>query len=131
MKNPQKVIKKGATILTTIFLSTSKNRAVAEAWCDQNDNNKKSVFCTYNINNAQRCSALDIQTLSYNPDEEEVLILRYVPFTITSMKTDANGRINISLEEYSKEVLESNNYNSIPMHDTQSQRLVSIDLPSK
>jgi hypothetical protein len=117
-EKPIEDYKVGATILTTAFLSTSKNPMVAKFWRDTGGNNQKLVLCTYNINNAQHCSALDIETLSRNPDEEEVLILRYVPFTITSVETEANGRINICLEEYSKEVLESNNHNSIPIYDT-------------
>ncbi|CAF2846736.1 unnamed protein product [Rotaria sp. Silwood2] len=97
----------GATILTTTFLSTSKDPTVALGFCSNDSSDSISIFCTYNIKNTQRRSALDIESISLYPEEKEVLILRYVPFTITSVKETEDGRrIKINLDECSDETLE-------------------------
>ncbi|CAF3002549.1 unnamed protein product [Rotaria sp. Silwood2] len=101
--------KVGATILTTTFLSASKDPYVAFRFCLNGSTDGIAMLCTYNIKNIQRRSALDIELISLYPDEKEVLILRYVPFTITSIrKTEDGRRIDISLDECSEEILESN-----------------------
>jgi hypothetical protein len=92
----------GATIITTTFLSTSINRNVAEIFGDvpPGNMNKISVFYTYNVNNTHRHTALDLRNISDRPHEEEILILRYVPFTIRSVERKNDGRrIEICLDE--------------------------------
>jgi hypothetical protein len=84
--------KEGATIITTTFLSTSPNPRVAECFNETFHENAISIFCIYNINNTTRHTALNVTDLSVYTDEEEILILRYVPFTIRSVKRMADGR---------------------------------------
>jgi len=86
--------KKGATIITTTFLSTSTDREVAEMFSavPPENMNMISVFCTYNINNTHRHTALNLEDISVYPDEKEVLILRYVPFKIRSVERTNDGR---------------------------------------
>lgn len=122
-RKPIENFKPGATILTTTYLSTSKDPNVAEIYSsiDSNSSTKISLFCTYILNNSHSCSALDISEISNFAGEKEVLLLRYVPFKIKTMKEiEENRRINICFEQYS-EILDSspqlsNNLNSIPMH---------------
>ncbi|CAF3553086.1 unnamed protein product [Rotaria sp. Silwood1] len=115
--------KVGATILTTTFLSTSKNPNVAEMFYGSAHENQISVFKTYNIYGTPRRSALNIEKFSQFPDEEEVLILRYVPFTITSIEKVEDGRrINICLDEFLEETSapnrsEPNDNNSVQVED--------------
>jgi hypothetical protein len=88
--------KKGATIITTTFLSTSNDREVAESFCAASPGNTISIFCTYNINITDRHTALDLRKIlgeiGIFKDEEEILILRYVPFTIKSVDIMDDGR---------------------------------------
>jgi hypothetical protein len=86
--------KEGATIITTTFLSTTTDRAVAEIFSavPAEHMNKISVFCIYNINNTNRYTALDVRKMSIFNAEEEIIILRYVPFTIRSVEQSADGR---------------------------------------
>ncbi|UJR18369.1 hypothetical protein I4U23_005272 [Adineta vaga] len=95
----------GSIIITTTFLSTSKDLAVAEIFADPDSKqtNQISLLCEYNIHNYRR-TALEIKTVSDNPDEEEVLIYPYVPFQIRSfnrkiMEVTGNERIEVVLEE--------------------------------
>ncbi|CAF3380048.1 unnamed protein product [Rotaria socialis] len=133
-----KELQPGEIILTTTYLSTTRDSEVAEIFCavDSNNSKKISVFCTYALHNTSRCSALDISKLSHFDTEEEILLLRYVPFKIVSVKrAEQDGRIDIYFEEYAENVLdpnqsESNNHNSIPMHNIQPGfgRLSSADI---
>jgi hypothetical protein len=94
--------KEDATIITTTFLSTSTNREVAESFSavPVGDMNMISAFCTYNINNTHRYTALNLKELTKFEDEVEILILRYVPFTIRSVERKNDGRrIEICLDE--------------------------------
>jgi hypothetical protein len=62
--------------------------------------NTISVSFTYNINNTHRPTALKLKDISHYRDEEEILILRYVPFTIQSVERKNDGRrIEIRLDE--------------------------------
>jgi len=93
--------KKDATIITTTFLSTSTERWVAERWCNTPSDNQISILGTYNIKNIHRRTALNLGKSSQFPDEEEVLILRYVPFTITSLRWENDGRrMEICFDEH-------------------------------
>ncbi|CAF1387999.1 unnamed protein product [Adineta steineri] len=82
----------GATIITTTFLSTSTNPDVANCFSDPGPQNAISVFCIYNINNINRHTALDLRNLSVYQNEDEILILRYVPFIIKSIERMDDGR---------------------------------------
>ena len=82
----------GATILTTTQLSTSKSREVAMHFAANDGTNRISVFCTYKIYKTSRRTALNIGPHSYFLNENEILILRYVPFTITFIERTDNGR---------------------------------------
>jgi hypothetical protein len=86
--------KKGATIITTTFLSTSTDREVAEIFSavPPGNINMISLFCTFNINNTHRHTALDLKNISVRPEEKEILILRYIPFTIQSVEQSDDGR---------------------------------------
>jgi hypothetical protein len=84
--------KKGATIITTTFLSTSTDRWVAERWCDTSNDNQISIFATYKIKNIHRRTALDLSKFSRFSNEEEVLILRYVPFRVKYLHWENDGR---------------------------------------
>ncbi|CAF2061996.1 unnamed protein product [Rotaria magnacalcarata] len=137
-ENLIKELQPGKIILTTTYLSTTRDPEVAEFFCavDRNDSKKISVFCTFALHNTPGCSALDIGKLSQFAAEEEILLLRYVPFKIVSVKrAEQDGRIDIYFEEYAENVLdpnqsESNNHNSIPMHNIQPGfgRLSSADI---
>jgi hypothetical protein len=94
--------KEGATIITTTFLSTTTDRAVAESYSavPDGDMNKISVFCTYNINNTHRYTALDVRKMGIFNADGEIIILRYVPFTIRSVEqTDDVRRMTIYFDE--------------------------------
>ncbi|CAF0994758.1 unnamed protein product [Rotaria sp. Silwood1] len=91
--------REGVIIITTTFLSTSRNRDVAELFGGTSPGGI-SIFSTYNINNIRRHTALDIGRISHFPGENEVLILRYAPFKITSLiRTEDGRRIDICLDE--------------------------------
>ena len=92
-------------IITTTFLSTSKNPQVAQIFSGQDDlsYNKQliSCFCTFNIHSFVR-TALDISDLSEFEEEDEVLLLPYTVFKITSIKqnySSGSARIEIDLDE--------------------------------
>ncbi|CAF1044748.1 unnamed protein product [Rotaria sp. Silwood1] len=94
--------KEGATIITTTFLSTSTDPIVAELFCTVHpeDMISISIFCTYNINNTRRRTALDLEKISNFGNEREILILRYIPFTIKSLERTNDGRrITICFDE--------------------------------
>ncbi|CAF2363840.1 unnamed protein product [Rotaria sp. Silwood2] len=91
--------KVGSCIITTTFLSTSKDPEVAQIFCDKAVRNPTtdSLFCTYEIVNEDR-TALDISTISEFEDEDEVLILPYSAFLITKIEQGQETR-NIYLKE--------------------------------
>jgi len=92
--------KEGATIITTTFLSTSTDPGVADIFLGNATENEISVLCIYNINNTNRHTALDVTNQSIYPSEKEILILRYVPFTIKSIKrTDDDRKMTICFDE--------------------------------
>ena len=87
-------------IITTTFLSTSKNPVVAKNFCNngQPDRTKHSFFCIYEIASDDR-TALDISTISEFTLEDEVLILPYSTFLITNID-EGQETTNIYLKEY-------------------------------
>jgi hypothetical protein len=86
--------KEGATIITTAFLSTSQDPAVAKAFSavPPENMNDISLFSIYNINNVIRRTAIDVGKMSNFEDEGEIIILRYVPFTIRSVEQTEGAR---------------------------------------
>ena len=73
----------GCRFMNVSFLSTSKNKNVAEVFCGQNQAAGFSVLCTYVIHNKNnRRTALDIELMSWFPSEEEVWILPLSPFYV-------------------------------------------------
>lgn len=94
-------------IITTTLLSTSKNREVAECFASTSRENEISVFHTYNIHGTTRRTALDIETISKHPHEEEVLILRFIPFLVKSIIYKKDGRrIEIVCDEYTEPIIQ-------------------------
>jgi hypothetical protein len=96
-----------ATIITTTFLSTSKELTVAkffmEADSDSTKLNQILLLCTYKLHNYRR-TAVDMAGISQFAEEEEVLIYPYVPFRILCYVKKTNeqtGRqqIEVELEE--------------------------------
>jgi hypothetical protein len=93
----------GSCIITTTFLSTSKNRTIA-GWFSGQDNplphsDDMSFLCIYTIKNENR-TALYIADYSEFHEEDEVLILPYSPFQITKIiRNDQQRRTEIYLEE--------------------------------
>jgi hypothetical protein len=89
----------GSCIITTTFISTSKNHAVAQFFGDNSVPNlaTHSYFCSYKIVNDSH-TAIDISNLSKHPEEDEVLILPYSAFLITKIEEEQE-RTNIYLEE--------------------------------
>ena len=100
--------------------------SVALRYCAGAPENGLSVLWIFEIKDEHRRSALDIETLSNFSDEKEVLILRYVPFTITSISRDEDQRINIYLTQFTREVATPrpstpNNDTSFPLDDNQCE----------
>jgi hypothetical protein len=94
----------GAEIITTTFLSTSKERTVAEFFMDAATEpakpNQILLLCTYKLHN-YRHTAVDMLGISQFPDEEEVLIYPYVSFRIFSYVKKTNeqtGKQQIEVE---------------------------------
>jgi hypothetical protein len=98
-KNSLDHYKVGSCIITTTFLSTSKNRAVAQIFCDKGMPNAAthSFFCIYQIISDNR-TALDISKISEFEDEDEVLILPYSAFLIINIE-EGQETTNIYLKE--------------------------------
>lgn len=83
-------------MLNRSFLSTSVNRQVAEMFAGEGQQSKMrftpqnqsalqySCLCRYLIK--QDSTAIDVQTLSMRPEEEEVLILPFTVFKVVTIK---------------------------------------------
>lgn len=92
--------KKGDTIITTTVLSTSMDYNVAKTFATRSCEDDISIIWTYKINDTKRRTALTLQEMTRFEDEKEILILPYVPFTVTSIERMDNGRtIEICLDE--------------------------------
>ncbi len=81
-KNDLKSYTIGNHILNRSFLSTSKNRSVAQLFTgnNQGDQTQISVLLKYTIK--QKQTAIDIEHLSTIQDEKEVLILPFAVFQV-------------------------------------------------
>jgi hypothetical protein len=78
-----------SVVETRALQSTSKNRAVAEQHADpgNGESNKVSVMVRYKF--TQICpTAISIDDISQFPEEEEVLLLPFTLFRVTSIKED-------------------------------------------
>ncbi|CAF3555092.1 unnamed protein product [Rotaria socialis] len=93
-------------IITTTFLSTSASRVVADMFGTTPPESMISVLCTYKIRGTTRRTALNLQSISVFPEEEEILIMRFIPFRIVSVERTEDGRkIEICFDEFTKEVV--------------------------
>ncbi|CAF3100009.1 unnamed protein product [Rotaria sp. Silwood2] len=94
----------GKIFMTRSFLSTTKNREVADIFLNvSHRESNRPVICIYNTRNPH--SSLYIARLSKFQDEEEVLILPFVIFRVNAIRqviTDDNSNVTeIELEEMS------------------------------
>jgi hypothetical protein len=99
----------GSRIMNTSFLSTSKDKEVAEVFSGKNQQ-KFAVLCTFVVNNSSnRRTALDIESISFIPHEREVLILPFSAFSVKSVTrpTDRSGPIEMKLVEDDQDITEN------------------------
>jgi hypothetical protein len=93
----------GGTIINKGFLSTSRNRHIAEifsGWNDDDPNDRSTypVLCMYKI--IDRQSSIDLKEASEFPDEEEVLIMPSTVFRVINIqKHSHHTKYEIQLEE--------------------------------
>jgi hypothetical protein len=107
----------GSRILNTAFLSTSKDRMVAEifAGIDKDDTSSEQdashvkVLCTYTIRN--RRTAYNIDHLSNIQSESEVLIFPFSAFQVTRVQKTSYGSIEIDLNECNEQLWSENDEN--------------------
>ncbi|CAF0930224.1 unnamed protein product [Didymodactylos carnosus] len=79
----------GNIVMTRSFLSTSKDRSIAELFLDcKGDDTHPPVICIYKVINSR--SSLSIEAVSQIPDEKEVLI---VPFTVFQVKEQRDAQV--------------------------------------
>ncbi|CAF1518308.1 unnamed protein product [Adineta ricciae] len=84
------------------------------------------VLWVFNLNDTNQRSALSISSISQHEDEEEILILRYIPFIITSVVKQDGGMTEIYLTQYSEDISQlnqptTNMIHSFPMDDSGSE----------
>jgi hypothetical protein len=99
----------GSRIMNTTFLSTSKDKDVAEIFSGKKKE-KLAVLCTYFIHGKKdRRTALNIENISWFPPEREVLILPLSAFYVQSVqKSSDNSRsIEMILVEDDSDILEN------------------------
>lgn len=93
--------KVGSCIITTTFLSASKDLSVARMFSDKQTSlpDDQSFICTYKLTTDRR-TAIDISKISVYSYEDEILILPYSPFLIKKIDTEEDAT-KIYLEEQS------------------------------
>ena len=92
--------KTGEKIMNRSFLSTSKDRRVAENFLNNRVIvDKIAVLCIYMIKDKR--AALDIHSISQFPDEQEVLIVPWMAFVVK--RKEHNNLMEIDLEQCSIE----------------------------
>ncbi len=99
----------GSRIMNTSFLSTSKDKQVAEFFSGKGQQ-KFAIICTYVIHNKNnRRTALDISTLSCFPHEREVLILPFSAFHVESVtrSSDYSKPIEMTFVEDEYDILQN------------------------
>ncbi|CAF3487196.1 unnamed protein product [Adineta steineri] len=95
--------KKGNTIITTTFLSASTDPAVVVPYITDAPTDAIAIRCEYEINNNHCCTALDLRGVC-KKKEEEILILRYTPFEITSaIQSESGGHMEVHFREYEEQ----------------------------
>ena len=95
----------GKIIITRSFLSTSKNREIAEVFLGfENRVDGSRVICIYNVSNPR--SSLCVETFSDFPDEKEVLIVPFIAFEITSVKEVTTKKEGIEYKVMEIELME-------------------------
>ena len=100
-----KAYEMGKIVITRSFLSTSKIRAVAEFYLGFGDIvNRPPVICIYKVSNPR--SSLCIESFSDFPMEEEVLIVPFIAFEITSVKPVTIKREGIEYQMKEIELVE-------------------------
>jgi hypothetical protein len=95
----------GSQVLNTAFLSTSKDRLVAEIFAGINehqtasthDSSQVNVLCSYTIRNSK--TAYDIKLLSKIDSESEVLILPFSAFRVARVERISSNIVRIDLDE--------------------------------
>ncbi|CAF1063228.1 unnamed protein product [Adineta ricciae] len=115
---------KNDTILTTTLLSTSVIKDAAELFFVGAPDISLAVLWIFNLNGTNRRSALSISSMSV--DEDEVLILRYIPFIITSVVKQPGKATEIYLTQCSEDISDlnqptTNMIHSFPMDDSGSE----------
>lgn len=107
--------KKGDTIITTTVLSTSMDYTIAETFATRSCEDEISIIWTYKLNNTKRRTALDLQEMTRFGDEKEILIIPFVPFTVTLIEEMDHGRtIKIFLDECQDKHCKNNPPNNQP-----------------
>jgi len=90
-----KQYKIGTKILTKTFSSASKQRNIAISFFnDKND--RLSTICIYEIRNHR--TALDIESISIYPYEQEVVVLPYSAFKIVDIQINKHKSPNIEIK---------------------------------
>jgi hypothetical protein len=96
----------GGKVMSKAFMSTTKDRSVAEDFATKGASNrtkkhgelvKLSVFCTYEIINNR--TGLSIESISEYNHEKEVLIGPYSAFTIKAIRQLRPDYVEIDLRE--------------------------------
>ncbi|CAF0855931.1 unnamed protein product [Didymodactylos carnosus] len=83
----------GNHLMNKAFLSTSKDREIAEKFASLDDiqDGKLSIICIYIIRN--RRAALDVETISDYPEEHEILIMPYCVFEVKYIRRNINNSV--------------------------------------
>ena len=106
----KKIVKSNGLVLTSNFLTLSKDRNVAESFCGySSDSYSKSVLFIVNpLNESKdtRVTNIDTKEFSYIPDEEEVLFLPFSGFEISRCEeTEKYAIIYLNyLNKYEKKI---------------------------
>ncbi|CAF0975665.1 unnamed protein product [Adineta steineri] len=106
----------GSQVMNMTLLSTSKQKTIAEIYAGDGQSKLMrqtpdfklihfSTVCTYTVRNKH--TALDIHQISEVTDEEEILILPFSTFRVTSMKRNDPKKNGILIELELEECCES------------------------
>lgn len=96
--NDLNIYKIGKKLINQTFISATKDRALAEAYVrDRNEEKKYAVILSFDIR--QSNTALDIESLSEFSDEKEILIMSNKIFKVLSVKKRTDFDADIELRE--------------------------------
>jgi hypothetical protein len=87
----------GAKLINRCFISTTKDRQIAEQYVHDREGNENVVFITFEIR--EHKTALDIEYLSEFANEKEVLIMNNSIFKVISVTTKPNLDVEIELRD--------------------------------